>query len=181
MRIAVAILLMASAAFAQDQAEAFRMSAGCGATTVQFNVRRDANQHPVAQPQPGKAIVHVFRDEIQDNGAFEVHSTTTRVGVDGTWVGANSTKSYFSFAVDPGDHRLCTERQSEYNEAAAISFSAESGDTYYFRTVTPERPIQGESVELVPIDPAEAQLLIPQFAHSTFSLKKTKPAKKGFF
>ena len=120
--------------------------------------------------------MYVFRDEWIDNVALTIGGgPTTRAGVDGTWVGANSTKSYFSFALEPGDHRLCTERQSRFKSQLAIfaaaSFSAEPGEAYYFHTITPERPFKGETVRPVPIDPAQAQLMISVFAHSTFTIK----------
>jgi len=73
--------------------------------------------------------------------------------------------------VEPGDHRLCTNVQAKFewafkSSAAATSFTAEAGKTYYFRTKTPKG--QESGVKLVPVDPAEAQLLIAQTAFSTF-------------
>jgi hypothetical protein len=43
------------------------------------------------------------------------------------------------FSVAPGEHRLCTSQQSSLksrrdNNASAITFKAESGKVYYFRT-----------------------------------------------
>jgi hypothetical protein len=97
--------------------------------------------------------------------------------LDGSWVGANGYKSYFFFQVDPGDHRLCTNIQSggvkkvQYF-TAATSFTAEAGKSYYFRTKSPERADSGEALKLVPVDPAEAQVLLAATAFSTFHLKK---------
>jgi len=100
-----------------------------------------------------------------------------RVGLDGAWIGANDWKSYFFFPVDPGDHRLCTSQQSALksrtNIAAAASFTAEAGKVYYFRTRTPEHHHSANTlVELVGVDPAQAQLLIASSAFSRSSLKK---------
>jgi hypothetical protein len=138
-------------------------------------VKTDKKLHPVAQAESSKAIVYVFRDEDIDN-LHGIGQVTTRVGVDGTWVGANQKKSYFFFIVGQGEHRLCTERQSSLKSqrqiSTATSFMAESGSVYYFRTRTPHHRLQSEKVELVPIDPAEVQLLLPRFAHSTFEIKK---------
>ena len=39
-------------------------------------------------------------------------NTTTRVGLDGIWVGANHGKSYFFVLVNPGDHHLCVAQQT---------------------------------------------------------------------
>ena len=92
-------------------------------------------------------------------------------------VGANGYRSYFFFPVGPGDHRLCTNVQSKTervvkSSTAAISFTAEAGKTYYFRTKTPERQDSSEEIKLVPVDPAEAQVLIVSSAFTTFHLKK---------
>ena len=54
----------------------------------------------------------------------------------------------------------------------AAGFTAEAGKTYYFRTKTPQQPNSSEQIRLVPVDPAEAQVLIAATAFSTFSLKK---------
>src|ERR1700675_535177 len=99
----------------------------------------------------------------------------TRFGVDGSWVGANGYRSYFFFPVEPGDHRLCTSAQSKLqrvvnSSTAAISFTANAGQGYYFRTKS--RPNANVGIELVPVDPAEAQVLIAATAFSTFHLTK---------
>src|SRR5260370_37024132 len=64
---------------------------------------------------------------------------TTRVGVDGAWVGANQGKSYLFFIVDPGAHRVRTAWQSSLkgrsHVSAAISLTAQAGRSYYFRTL----------------------------------------------
>jgi len=184
MRILLVILFMASVAFAQDQTEVARMAAGCGPNSIQFEVKTDKKLHPVAQPEAVKAVVYIFRDEITDN-IGDISDVTTRVGIDGSWVGANGHKSYFFFTLNPGDHRLCTERQSSFKSqlkiAAAKSFTAEAGKVYYFRTHTPDQPLPGEAVEVVRIDPAQAQLLIPQFAHSTFTIKKESSSTRHWF
>ena len=109
---------------------------------------------------------------------------TTRVGGDGSWVGANGHKGYFFFALEPGTHRLCIERQSgaeaRLQASAAESFAAEAGKVYFFRTHTPDHPLPDETVEILRIDPAQAQLMIPQFAYSTFTIKK-EPSGKHWF
>jgi len=104
--------------------------------------------------------------------AIHIGTPPTRFGVDGTWAGANGYRSYFFFPVEPGDHRLCTSAQSKLrsvvnSSTAAISFTAEAGKAYYFRTKNAHA-----GLELVPVDPAEAQVLIAATAFSTFHLKK---------
>jgi Protein of unknown function (DUF2846) len=176
MKSFLVILLFSLPVFAQDQATAARMAAGCGPNEIQFDVKTDKHQHPTSKPEPGKALVYVFADTVWDNATLRVGGLTTRVGLDGAWVGANNFKSYFFFAADPGDHRLCTSQQSKIESrtktSAAVSLTTEAGKIYYFRTRTPEHPVQHETVELVSVDPAQAQLLIAASSFSTFHQKK---------
>src|SRR5450755_4292503 len=164
--LVVAILIFifsVSLAFSRDQEAAARIAAGCGPNQAQFEVKTNKKQHPTGQPEAGKALVYIFADEDEDNAGFRIGGLTSRVGLDGGWVGANDWKSYFFFPVDAGEHRLCTSQQSvlksRTKKSAAASFTAEAGTVYYFRTKTPQSHLP-QIVELVPVDPAEAQLLI---------------------
>jgi Protein of unknown function (DUF2846) len=182
-RLALVLALLATVACAQDDSETLGQS-GCGPDQGRFNVKRDTASHPTGTPQPGKALVYVFGDSELDN-VFAVGGLITRVGVDGTWVGAYGHKSYMYFSVDPGQHRLCTSQQSSLktrrdNNASAITFSAEEGKIYYFRTQpsptalaqsATTRVPNGE-VELAALDPAQAQMMIPKWAYSTSQPKK---------
>jgi hypothetical protein len=112
-----------------------------------------------------------------DYVAVHIGTPPPRFGVDGGWVGADGYRSYFFFPVEPGDHCLCTRAQSKLQRVvnsspAAISFTANAGKAYYFGIKTPPRPNANAGIELVPVDPAEAQVLIAATAFSTFHLKK---------
>ncbi|MGB2639492.1 MAG: hypothetical protein WA857_21225 [Candidatus Acidiferrum sp.] len=177
LRTALVVLLFVSPALAQDSAPNPLAAAGCGANEIQFDVKTNKKQHPTAQPEPGKALVFVIGAAWSDYVALHIGTPPTRFGVDGTWVGANGYRSYFFFSVEPGDHRLCTQVQSKLSNlvkssTAAASFAAEAGKTYYFRTKSPHGAASNEDIRLVPVDPAEAQVLIAASAFSTFHLKK---------
>jgi len=177
LRTALIALLFASPAFAQDSTVNPLAAAGCGANEIHFDVKTDKRQHPTAQPDAGKALVYVIGAAWSDYVAVHVGTPPTRFGIDGTWVGANGYRSYFFFPVEPGDHRLCTSVQSKIervvkSSTAATSFTAEAGKTYYFRTKTPEQTNSSEGIKLVPVDAAEAQVLIASTAFSTSRLKK---------
>jgi hypothetical protein len=179
LRLLFGLLLFASPILAQGPTSNPLAAAGCGANDVQFDVKTDKKQHPTAQPEAGKAIVYVISDTVSDHVDLHMGTTPTRFGVDGKWVGANGYVSYFFFALDPGDHRLCTNMQTKFqklvkNSTAATSFTAEAGKIYYFRTKTPERPVTQEEVNLVPVDPAEGQVLVANAAFSTFHQKDQK-------
>jgi hypothetical protein len=94
-KLMLIIFLVATPAFAQDQAAVARAAAGCGPSQEMFDVKTDDTKHPVGQPEEGKALVYFFVDFVT--------APTMRVGVDGQWVGANNGKSYFFFQVEPGN------------------------------------------------------------------------------
>lgn len=161
------------------------MQAGRGPDQAKFEVQRQAHSHPTGTPESGKALVYVFGDSELDNTAIHIGGLITRVGVDGVWVGAYEYKSYTYFSVNPGEHQMCTSQQAALksrrdNNASAITFTAEEGKEYYFRTQpTPtslarsstSRVLNGE-VELAAVDPAQAHLMVPKWAYSTSQPKK---------
>jgi hypothetical protein len=163
------LLLLAAPTFAQDSETAARTAAGCGPDNIQFDVKVDKKQHPAPPPDSGKAIVFIMEDILA--------GPIMKVGLDGTWVGANKGKSYFYFSVEPGEHRLCSNWQSGvFKESAkrygsATTFIAEAGKTYYYRIL-----VDGEqgsrNVKLAKLENAEAQFLIAASPLSIFSSKK---------
>lgn len=101
MTVGIFLAVFASPLFAQDDAAAARAAAGCGPDSIKFEVKTDKNQHPAPQAEPTKALVYVFQDVHQDNG-LNIGTATTRLGLDGAWVGAIHGKSYFFFSAEPG-------------------------------------------------------------------------------
>ena len=178
MRLILVVLLFATPLFAQNDAATARAAAGCGSDQVNFDVKADKKQHPAPQPEAGKGLIYVFADVTGNNYGYGVLGITTRVGLDGAWVGANNNHSYFFFPVDPGDHRLCTNWQSSVASrsklAKAVSLTAEAGKSYYFRTKVYSMPEGQHEVimKLEPLDPAEGQLLI-----ASSSLSASQPKK----
>jgi len=183
-RMALAIALLATAAWAQDNSAAQREAAGCGPNEAKFEVKRQAHAHPTGTPEAGKALVYVFGDSELDNTGIHIGGLITRVGLDGAWAGAYEYKSYTYFDVGPGEHRLCTSQQSSLksrnDNASAMTFTAEAGKVYYFRTQPSPKAVSHSAVTQVPngevelaaLDPAQAQLMIPKWAYSTSQLKK---------
>lgn len=125
--------------------------AGCGSDSARFNVKLDKPQRPTPQPEAGKAMVYVFEDDFTRNGF-----PTTRVGLDGKWIGGNVPGSYLFFSIQPGTHRLCSNSQDNSNIGAAVDFTAEAGKIYYFYTTF----TLGSNAFLKPVEDAEAQFLI---------------------
>ena len=178
--LAFMIFLLPALAMAQDQTSAARAAAGCGPAETQFNVKTDKKQHPMMQPEAGKALVYVFEDEKHENETFRIGAVTIRVGLDGKWMGANHGDSYFSFAADPGEHRLCTDWQSSLKRlsklGSAVTINVEAGKIYYYRAQVDERKEHPPAVVLEPIDNAQGQFLISSHALSSFRMKEVASA-----
>ena len=170
------LTVLAVPTHAQDQATAARTAAGCGADTVQFDVKTDKSQHPQGQVPAGKALVYIFEVEQTDPRDFKIGAVTIRLGLDGQWVGANHGSTYFYFLVDPGDHNLCARLQSSFGRvsklSSAVSLTAEPGQVYYFLTKVDERSNHNPALGMEAVDPAEAKLLIASASLSNFHIKK---------
>jgi len=156
MRAALALVLLTMGAFAQDPSAVSAAQAACGPKGMNFDVKDDNSQHTVGQPEAGKALVYV----IQDIGAVNCVGgcITTKIALDGAWVGANHHNSYLSFAVDPGEHHVCVNWQSHFAFASRLvglaHFTAEGGKVYYFRT----RSFAAVSLGFLDIDPIDSDM-----------------------
>jgi len=164
MKLAIAVLLFAISALAQDQPALKQAESACGPANVNFDAQASTNKPP-EKMETGKAIVYVT--EVFQKAPGEMGNPTLRVGLDGTWMGATRSNSYVSFSVNPGEHHLCTNWQSHFKrlsrEAAFTSFTAEAGKRYYFRArVTYNSAYNGTSMslDLEPINPDEGQFLV---------------------
>ena len=179
MKSLLAVLLFAMPMIARGQetqdAATLARAAGCGPSEVEFNVKTDKNQHPAPKPETGKAMVYVF-DTIKLDPGIVIGNVTLRIGLDGSWMGANHGDSYFYFPVDPGEHHICAQWQSSLEIrsklASAASLTAEAGQVYYFRAIADARTHDRGAVRLEELDPAEALLLTGSSAFSTSHPKK---------
>jgi hypothetical protein len=150
---------------------------GCGADDVKFDVSTERTRQPIGKPGTGKVLI-VF---LQDDDQFGSRPRpTTRFGIDGTWIGATSANSYFSVAVEPGEHHLCAKWQNFVGftfgagmNTAAAHFTAEPGVVYFFlaRDRYNEHDTSPE-VKLMPLDSDEGQLLTGKLSLVTSRLKK---------
>jgi hypothetical protein len=124
----------------------------CGNDKIQFDVKSDKKHAPPAPPADGMAMI-VFVETIHETGScFLCGKPTTRVGVDGKWVGANKGDSYFTVSVAPGEHHICTDWQSDFAKLRAMvgltKFNAEAGKVYYYETkATMEQRNKGGGTE----------------------------------
>ena len=130
-----AFFLCASLALAV-QAWATVLPDSCGDDKVKFDVSTKSSEQPPAAAPDGKAQIVFIENDDKEIGCIALCEVTTRVGMDGAWVGANNGNSYFVLAVDPGVHHLCASWQSALSRIEknvdVASFTAEPGKVYYF-------------------------------------------------
>lgn len=110
----------------------------CGDNKVQFNVKTVKNQPPPAPPDAGKAQIVIVSqvDASALGGCIGCNTfTTTRVGMDGFWVGAAKENYYFALSIAPGEHHVCAYSTSATRgkNVGVTSFTAEAGKIYYFQ------------------------------------------------
>jgi Protein of unknown function (DUF2846) len=175
MRTLVVILLFATPVFAQGS----QGPAPCASLpNTSFNVKTDPTQMTLPQPDAGKALVYFLQD---DSDFVTSPRPTTRFAVDGAWVGATHSNSYFYAYVAPGEHHLCAGWQPgaflPEGGSSAAHFTAEPGGVYYFRVqnLALRDATRGNSMKMIGfdrLDSDEGQLLVNRFAFSDSSAKK---------
>jgi uncharacterized protein DUF2846 len=173
--IAMLLLAVASLVFGQAQSSGAASIPGCGAANIEFNVKTDEKQHPAVPQDATKAHVYFLQDDAE---FLSRPRPTTRFGIDGAWVGATHSSSYFYVTIDPGEHHLCASWQGfiglvPQRREAALHFTAEAGKNYFFRAKNVGKPDTKTPVVLLkPMDSDEGALLISQFAFSMSTPKK---------
>jgi hypothetical protein len=169
MKVAFAVVFFATSLFAQG-------ASACGPINLNLDVTLDNSQHTFAQPETGKGRVYF----IQDDGPLGSHQHyTLRLGLDGVWVGAYKENSYFAVSVEPGEHHVCANVQSNASVGTIVElahFVAEAGKNYYFRTrfiagITSLYPTP-PYLELSPVDSDQAKYLITSYPLSISHPKK---------
>jgi hypothetical protein len=170
MKSALVLFLLAICSLAQDQPIS---ATACGPKSTDFDVKRDNSKHSLAEPEPGKARVYF----VQDIGVVSCLGgcVTTKIGLDGDWVGANQHNSYFSVSVEPGEHHVCANLQSRFSQinrqVAFVHFTAEAGKVYYFRT----RSFGDKTQALFDIDPVDSDEARSLIASYPLSVSHPKP------
>lgn len=135
MKLILALLFAGMLAFSA-RSSAATLPDACGDDRTAFDVKTAKGQPPPAPPGDGGAQI-VFVEEFDPGAALCIGcEVTTRVGVDGKWVGANHGNSYFAYTVTPGEHHLCADWQSALGrmrqKVGLASLNAEAGKAYYF-------------------------------------------------
>jgi hypothetical protein len=186
-------MLFACPVFGQNQPTDPRTAAGCGPARTQFRVKVDKAKHEIVRPESGKALVYVIVQERPHPGEVTyIGNITTRVGVDGTWMGANYGESYLTFHLEAGEHRVCTDWQSTQKSkqklSSAADLVAEAGKTYYFLLElvtgvsldsTKGSVFPSPELKLKAVDASEGMLLVSKTGQSNWELKKGAQSAAG--
>ena len=144
--------------------------AACGPDNVYYKVRLNDAPPVDTRPLPGEALVYFIHDS---GGSSRVGYPTTRMALDGKWVGANHGDSYFSISVTPGEHHVCAALQTSLfeEEVELAHFTAVSGTTYYFRT----RLILSRAIEVLELERADSDQ--GDYLANLFPLSESKTKK----
>ncbi|MGA2808848.1 MAG: hypothetical protein ABSE87_11990 [Terracidiphilus sp.] len=125
-------VLLASASLAiAVQAGGATLPAACGREEVKLNVTTQKRQ-------PGGPAASADRSTLifVQRNSLCVGCSTTRVGLDGTWVGADKGNSFFAVTVAPGEHHVCASWGAPLarteNKIGLTELTAEAGQMYYF-------------------------------------------------
>ncbi len=165
-------VLLSAAAVAQGNSAG--VAAACGDAKTKFEVETGKEKH-VPQPEPAKALVYFVED---DSNFGSTPKPTTRIGIDGEWVGATHGNSYFYVSVDPGNHHLCASWQSTVilgrsRQSSGAHFTADAGGVYYFEVKNTYWLEQGAlNMTLAPLDSDQGQLVVSKFPFSASRPKK---------
>lgn len=124
MRTSLCVLLLALSLPAAAQTADAIYQRACGPRQAAFTVEQ-VNAKPPAAPEPGKALVYIIQQQFRQN-------YTTRIGLDGAWVGVIQANSYIVVPIVPGEHHACAATLNrKHMEAELLSFTAEAGEVYY--------------------------------------------------
>jgi hypothetical protein len=179
MTAALVILLLAVSAVFPATARA-QTGPGCGPANIKFVVTMKPLAGTLPGATAGKALVFFLQDDLQFSSRPVPHPSprsTTRFGIDGVWVGATNTDSYFYVSVDPGEHHLCANWQSVHLVGAPLStavlhFTAQAGKAYYFRAKETGSQDIASEILFSRLDSDEAKLIMNSFWLSSSHPKK---------
>lgn len=147
---------------------------GCGPEHEKFAVTTGGSK-PGAQAATGKAVLYFVED---DTEYASVPRPTTRIGIDGAWIGATHGNSWLFLTVDPGEHHLCSSWQTavavgQGHPTSAAHFTAAPGGVYYFVVKNRWwRDIPRVETTLQPLDSDEGQLLVAKYEYSLSKPKR---------
>lgn len=155
------------------------LPASCGNEKTIIDVTTHKHASASTAPEAGKAKV-IFIEQADAEAA----PVTTRVAIDGAWLGGDHGNSYFVSAIPPGEHHVCVDwqlkRRMIKDDPQFDVFNAEGGRVYYFRVRVGWRPNYSPvpyaephmDLSLMPLNEDEGHYLIQNLKLSTFTQKE---------
>ncbi len=112
----------------------------CGDTKTRFSIVKSDADGKIAGPAEGKARLVLAYPVIWSAphwGGKGTGGGDLRVGMDGNWIGAAESATYFTVEIAPGEHHLCVTEygafgRSKQDGIAMGKFNAEAGKTYFY-------------------------------------------------
>jgi hypothetical protein len=128
------LLLAATLATATAWAKPNILPDACGKDEIKFDVDTAKDAPMPGAPAEGKAQIILIETFNRPSAWTGVHVSdyAVRFGLDGTWIGATKSNSYFAIDVAPGDHHLCSSVRGSKDLIGTSTFNAEAGKIYYF-------------------------------------------------
>jgi hypothetical protein len=105
---------------------------------------------PVGVPVPDKALVYILKTGWVGSAA------TSKLAVDGEWVGVNRGNNYFFFSLAPGKHFFCSKLENALHLRSVLVLNVEAGKTYYLDQVC-HAGMTKASTELTLMDEQKAE------------------------
>ena len=101
--------------------------------------------------------------------------SVARVGLDGTWIGADKGASFFSVTTAPGEHHVCVFWEAPgakiENRIGLTDFEAMVGQIYYFEIEIGPRSTGEIAMRLKPISEDMGEFLVSRSKQSVATLK----------
>jgi hypothetical protein len=166
MKHAVTSFLLCALFVIGNQLRATTLPDACGDEKVKVDV---AVQKPSSAPPAANATTAtlVF---VQRLGGSCIGCSVSRVGLDGTWIGANKGASFFSVTTAPGDHHVCALWEAPLakieNRVGLTDFEALAGQIYYFETEITPRSTGEFALRMKPISADMGTFLVSRSKQS---------------
>ena len=163
MKVSVMISIFSLLIAAVAEAQSTSVAGACGQPTIKFDVKTS----PAGSPglEPGKSVVFIIERDLTTRTFV---TPSTRIGMDGEWLGATKGNSYSFFMVTPGTHHLCADTKFGGvggGGQAFLHFNASPGATYFFevrnmRVGDPKGGDELHDVALEQLDEDEGEYLL---------------------
>lgn len=168
--ISIFSLLIAHVAAAQSTSAA----SACGQPAIKFDVKASPAVSPASEPD--KAVLFIIERDLTTRTFV---TPSTRLGMDGEWLGATKGNSYSFFVVSPGVHHLCAD--TKFGGVGGVGqaflhFTAKPGATYFFevrnmRVGDPKGSEELRDVAFEQLDEDEGEYLLLMSTFVSFQRK----------